>query len=123
MPVDHRGTRGLMFLSDPLLLWPDAHGVDVVWFTTEAGAPLYGPNLTREFQALFEAAGLPRQRFHDLRHAAASFMLAEGVPLKVAQEVLGHSTIAVTADIYSHVMPAATRDATERVGALLRAGA
>ncbi len=47
-------------------------------------------------------------------------MLAEGVVLRVAQEVLGHSTIAVTADIYSHLAPAATYDATERVGALLR---
>ena len=91
-------------------------------FTTVAGAPLYSANVTRAFQKAVEDAGLPRQRFHDLRHAAASFMLAEGVSLKVAQEVLGHSTIAVTADIYSHVMPAATRDATERVGELLAAG-
>lgn len=90
-------------------------------FTTSAGAPLYSANVTRAFQKALADAGLPRQRFHDLRHAAASFMLAEGVSLKVAQEVLGHSTIAVTADIYSHVMPAATRDATERVGALLAA--
>ena len=53
------------------------------------------------------------------RHAAASFMLAQGVPLRVAQEVLGHSTIAVTADLYSHLAPTATRDATDRVGELL----
>ena len=90
-------------------------------FTTKAGAPLYGPDVTRAFQASVAAAGLPKQRFHDLRHCAASLMLSEGVPLRVAQEVLGHSTIAITADIYSHVLPAATRDATERVGALLTA--
>jgi integrase len=46
-------------------------------------------------------------------------MLAQGVPLKVAQEVLGHSTIAVAADLYSHLAEAQTRDATERVGELL----
>ena len=51
--------------------------------------------------------------------AAGAAMLAQGVPLKVAQEVLGHATIAITADIYSHLAPTATRDATERVGALL----
>ena len=90
-------------------------------FTTETGAPLCGPNVTRAFQTALEAAGLPGQRFHDLRHAAASFMLGEGVPLTAAQEVLGHSTIAVTADIYSDVIPAATRDATKRAGTLLAA--
>lgn len=71
------------------------------------------------FKIALRAAELPDQRFHDLRHAAASFMLAQGIPLKVAQEVLGHSTIAITADTYSHLEPAATREATERVGELL----
>ena len=46
-------------------------------------------------------------------------MLAQGVPLRVAQEVLGHSTIAITADLYSHLAEAQTRDATGRVGSLL----
>lgn len=50
-------------------------------------------------------------------------MLAQNVPLKVVQEVLGHSTIAITADTYSHLAPSATRDATERVGELLWARA
>lgn len=54
-----------------------------------------------------------------MRHAAATFMLSEGVPLKVAQTVLGHSQIAVTANTYSHVMPELQRDAAERVGDLL----
>ena len=85
-------------------------------FCTERGRPIYGA-------AHLAVAGLPRQRFHDLRHGAASFMIAAGVPLRVVQEVLGHSTIAVTADIYGHVLPEATRDATSRVVALLRTGA
>lgn len=88
-------------------------------FTTESGAPLSGKEVRRAFKVALQDAELPAQRFHDLRHAAASFMLAQGVPLKVAQEVLGHSTIAITADTYSHLAPAATRDATERVGELL----
>src|SRR5262245_61692941 len=72
-------------------------------FTKTDGRPLYGPNVTDMFQRAPTRAGLPQQRYHDLRHAAATFMLASGVPLRVAQEVLGHSTITVTADIYGHV--------------------
>ena len=49
--------------------------------------------------AIKSVSGLPRQRFHDLRHAAASFMLAEGVPVMVARDALGHRAIAVAADI------------------------
>lgn len=88
-------------------------------FTMETGGPLYGGAVTRHFQAILERAGLPRQRFHDLRHAAASFMLAQGVPLRVVMEVLGHSQIAVTANIYAHVAGELQREATERVSALL----
>ena len=80
-------------------------------FTTEAGDPLSATAVTRAFQKALRAAGLPRQRFHDLRHAAATFMLSQGVPLKAAQTVLGHSQIAVTANTYSHVMPELQRDA------------
>jgi integrase len=90
-------------------------------FATERGEPLSPCQLTRRFQAALRAAGLPRQRFHDMRHAAASFMLSQGVPLRVAMEVLGHSQIAVTANTYSHVMPEIQRDAMERVGILLGA--
>lgn len=88
-------------------------------FTTEMGNPVSGAVVTHRFQAMLQKANLPRQRFHDLRHAAASFMLAQGVPLRVVMEVLGHSEIAVTANTYSHVMPELQREATERVGRLL----
>lgn len=88
-------------------------------FCREDGEPLSSAVVTHRFQATLRAAGLPRQRFHDLRHAAASFMLAEGVPLRVVMEVLGHSEIGTTANIYGHIMPELARDATERVGALL----
>jgi integrase len=88
-------------------------------FTTDQGDPVSGSVVTHQFQALLKASGLPRQRFHDLRHAAASFMLAQDVPLRVAMDVLGHSEIAVTANTYSHVAPAIQREATERVSELL----
>ena len=87
-------------------------------FTSELGEPLYGTEITWTFQLVLSDLGLPRQRFHDLRHAAASFMLAQGVPLKIAQEVLGHATIAVTGDTYTHVSSGESRRAVERVGEL-----
>jgi integrase len=60
-----------------------------------------------------------RQRSHDLRHLAASLMLAQDVNPKVMQEVLGHSTFDVTMDLYSHLMPAAKKDVADRMDALL----
>jgi len=89
-------------------------------FTPETGDPLYGPTVARCFQALLKAAGLPRQRFHDLRHGCATYMLTQGVPLRVAMDVLGHNQVHVTAHTYSHVMPGLQRDVMERVGTVLR---
>ncbi|MDO8616866.1 MAG: tyrosine-type recombinase/integrase [Dehalococcoidia bacterium] len=88
-------------------------------FCDELGEPLSGAQVTRKFQARLAALGLPRQRFHDLRHAAATFLLAQGVPLRVVMEILGHSTITTTANVYGHVLPELQRDAMDRQGALL----
>ena len=88
-------------------------------FCREDGEPLSGAVVTHRFQATLRATGLRRQRFHDLRHAAASFMLAQGVPLRVVMEVLGHSEIGTTANMYGHIMPELVTDATDCVGALL----
>ncbi len=70
---------------------------------------------------MLERAGLPRVRFHDLRHSCASLLLAEGVHPKVVQEMLGHSTISVTMDTYSHTLPSMGAEAAERLDALLAA--
>jgi integrase len=64
---------------------------------------------------------LPRIRFHDLRHSHATHLLANGVHPKVAQERLGHSSIAITLDLYSHVMPGMQEGAAAKVDAALRA--
>ena len=87
--------------------WDD-HGLV---FTGELGQPLYGPNVTRRFQGILEAAGLPHMRFHDLRHSCASLLLAQGVPLSTIQEVLGHSSYAFTRDVYAHLSEELKRDA------------
>jgi len=88
-------------------------------FCDHFGEPVSGSAVTHQFQDRLKALGLSRWRFHDLRHAAATFLFAQGVPLRVAMEILGHSTIAVTADTYSHVLPQLQEDAAERVGSLL----
>lgn len=90
-------------------------------FTDGTGGPLRAQNvMRRSFVPLLERAGLPHIRFHDLRHSAASIMLALGVSLKTVQEILGHANIATTGDIYSHVMPVQQREALERLGDLLK---
>lgn len=57
------------------------------------------------FKRLLKVAALPDVRFHDLRHSAATVLLAAKVDLKVVSELLGHSSVVITADIYAHVMP------------------
>jgi integrase len=65
--------------------------------------------------------GLPRIRFHDLRHAHATHLLASGVHPKIAGERLGHPKIGITLDLYSHVMPVMQEDVVAKVDAALRA--
>jgi site-specific recombinase XerC len=88
-------------------------------FTTPKGTPLEPSNVLKRFKAVLEGAGLPAQRFHDLRHCAASLMLAQGVPMRVAMDVLGHTQMATTADLYSHVMPVAHREVADLMDAML----
>lgn len=73
----------------------------------------------RSFQSLTKRAGLRRIRVHDLRHTAASLLLAQGVPARVVMEILGHSQISVTLDTYTHVDPELNRVATDRMEAAL----
>lgn len=90
-------------------------GVEDLVFRTPAGDPLHGSVVTTDFQAALERAGLPRQRFHDLRHAAASQMIAAGVPLHSVMETLGHSSITTTADIYGHLSVEGRADVARRM--------
>ncbi len=92
-------------------------------FTATIGTPMDGIAVTRRFQAVLASAGLPRQRFHDLRHACASLLLAQGVPARVVMETLGHSQISLTLNTYSHVTPALGRAAAEQIDVVLRPGA
>jgi hypothetical protein len=79
---------------------------------SERGTPLDPRNLLRQFKELLVAADLPDMRFHDLRHSCATTLIAQGVHPRVVQEILGHSQISTTMNVYGHVL-----DATRPVAA------
>jgi integrase len=89
-------------------------------YAREDGEPMQPRSLTHAWE-LWSAGRKPRVRFHDLRHAHATHLLSQGVHPKVAQERLGHSSVAVTMDIYSHVLPGMGADAARKVGDALKA--
>ena len=92
-------------LEDMEILGDHYQDQDLV-FATDTGGPINPSNLRqRSFAQLLLRAGLPHMRFHDLRHTCATLLLSRGVHPKFVQELLGHATIAITLDTYSHVMP------------------
>ena len=99
-----------------------AEGRDVkagLIFCDTSGGFLRKSNLTRQgYQRIVKRAGLPQIRFHDLRHCAASLLLASGVNIKVIQSRLGHEHIETTLGIYSHLLPAAQMDAADKMNAV-----
>ena len=83
-------------------LWQDYGLV----FPSQLGTPIGARNLNRSFKRHLERAGLPRSfRFHDLRHTCATLLLRQGVNPKFVQELLGHSDVSLTLNVYSHVLP------------------
>ena len=90
-------------------------------FTGEDGAPVFPGSLTRSFTRFMRQHGLPQIRLHDLRHSHATHLLAAGVHPKIAQERLGHSTVSITLDTYSHVLPGMQDDAVAKVDAAIQA--
>lgn len=95
-----------------------APGHDLV-FTWPDGSPYSPDHVSRQFRLIAARPGLPVKRLHDLRHGSASLQLAAGVPMAVVSQRLGHSTITLTADIYSHLLEGVGRDAAERAAALV----
>jgi integrase len=86
-------------------------------FSSESGTPLNPENLVkRSFKPLLKKAGLSEIRFHDLRHTCATLLLGRGVHPKMVQELLGHATIAMTLDTYSHYLPSMGDQASGAMG-------
>jgi integrase len=84
-------------------------------FTDEFGGPVHPDRFSKSFDRIVRAAELPRIRLHDLRRSYASLALKAGVHPKVVSERLGHSTIAITLDLYSHVAHGLDADAAELI--------
>lgn len=89
-------------------------------FTTGIGTPLEPRNLERAYGQILAIAGLHHIRIHDLRHTAATLLLAQGVHQRVVMDLLGHSQIAITMNLYSHVVPALRKEAAEQMDAILK---
>jgi len=96
-------------------LWTDNSLV----FTTSRGTPIDPRADHRNWQNLLTRAGVRPARLHDARHTAATLLLAQGVPARVAMQILGHSQISLTLGTYSHVVPELAHEAAERMAGVL----
>ena len=119
-PKSGRG-RMVSLVEDSVLalrsLQPSPAGNGSFVFCHSGGGPIDPTWVSRSFRRFADRAGLEGLRFHDLRHTHASLLLTEGVHPKVVSERLGHSSISITVDTYSHIHPTVQREAVERFGA------
>lgn len=88
-------------------------------FTQPDGSPIDPMLVTREFRKVVRGAGVPVIRLHDLRHTHATLMLAADVPIRIVSDRLGHVTVAVTMDIYGHLLPGMDAEAAAKFDAML----
>ncbi|MGD0018482.1 MAG: site-specific integrase [Candidatus Limnocylindrales bacterium] len=88
-------------------------------FARADGSPIDPDVVSQLFERLATRAGLPRIRFHDIRHTHASLLLAAHVHAKVVSERLGHASVTITLDTYSHVLPGLQEDAADRLAAAI----
>ena len=95
--------------------WND---LDLV-FPSEMGTPVTGSNIRRAFRKLLAASGLPKIRFHDLRHTSASLMLNHGIPVIIVSQRLGHKKPSITSDVYGHIIPGKQEEAAQLLDNLM----
>lgn len=106
---------------DRMLLGKPLSSTDLV-FSHPDGSPLRPNSVSRAFEGLARSLGFRGIRFHDLRHAHATLMLRQGIHPKIVSERLGHSSVAITLDIYSHVLPGLQEAAAHRFEECLQPG-
>lgn len=109
--LEERVAAGELWTARPL-------GADLI-FRTPFGTAIDPDNFRKVVYDMTEKAGIGRWTPHEMRHSAASLLLAQGVPLKVVSETLGHSSIRVTADVYGHLMEPAKAEAADAMEAAL----
>lgn len=133
-PTKTEASDRLVPLAEPIVIALRAHravqaqhrlNVGPAWqdldllFPSAVGTPQDPRNVLRRFQAALDRAGIPRMRWHDLRHCCASLMLSAGIPLAVVSELLGHSSIQITKDTYGHITADAKHQAVQRLHEVL----
>jgi integrase len=101
------------------LQWGTAYEDFGLVFARENGQPLRPEYVLRRFRALSTEAGLPIVRVHDLRHLAASMVIAAGVPLPIVSKTLRHSGTGTTADLYAHLTRETAHEAVDAMAAAL----
>jgi integrase len=89
-------------------------------FTTRTGRPIQARNIYRSFGRLSRKAGIPIIRLHDARHGCATLLTSHGVPPRVVMEILGHSQIGVTMNVYTHVVQNTQRETLATMDRLLK---
>lgn len=99
--------------------WGEAYSDHGLVFAREDGTPIPPSTVSSEFARLCDGAGLRHIRLHDLRHGQASLMLAAGVPIAVVSKRLGHSSISITSDTYSHLLGGVGAQAAEAAASLV----
>ncbi len=104
------------------LQWGEAWFPSDLMFTRENGTTIHPQRMTSWFEQLARDAALPKIRLHDLRHSYATAALAAGVPAKVMSERLGHASVMITLDTYSHILPSMQEDAANSVAKLILEG-
>jgi integrase len=88
-------------------------------FTTTIGTPIDARSVIRQFHSILKTTGLPHIRFHDLRHSAATLLLAQGVSPRYISDLLGHSQVSFTMQTYAHVLPHVQRDVADKMNEIL----
>jgi integrase len=92
---------------------------DNLVFTSKVGTPVEPRNALRRFQAILAGAGLPKMRLHDLRHSAVALLLGQGVSARAISELLGHSSVAFTLQVYGHLLEETKRETATKMDSAL----
>lgn len=106
-------------LEEQLLMGAGWQGGHDLLVTEPDGSPTVPNTLATRFGRLLDAAGLPRIRLHDMRHTHATVLLNAGVPITVVSERLGHASVSITLDVYTHVQPGQDEEAAARAAAIV----